>query len=104
MGDESMKKLFAVTRTRGTNWKPGCPLEEQEEWASHAAFMDALQAQGFVVFGGPLEGTPDVLLIIRAEDAEEIHSRLAVDSWTRNGLLLTMRVAPWTIRLGKLNP
>jgi hypothetical protein len=65
-----MKKLFAVTRTRGPNWKPGCPLEEQEEWASHAAFTDALQAEGFVVFGGPLEGTPDVLLIIRAEDAE----------------------------------
>jgi uncharacterized protein YciI len=79
-------------------------LEEQEEWASHAAFMNALQTEGFVVFGGPLEGTPDVLLIIRAEDAEEIHSRLAVDSWTRNGLLLTKRAAPWTIRLGKLNP
>jgi uncharacterized protein YciI len=99
-----MKRLFAVTRTCGASWKPGHPLERQDEWTSHAAFMNALQAEGFVVLGGPLESTPDVLLIIRAKDAEEIRSRLAADSWSRNGLLLIKQIAPWTIRLGKIEP
>jgi uncharacterized protein YciI len=97
-----MRQLFAVTRSRGVTWKPGHSLEEQEEWASHAAFMNALQAEGFVLFGGPLEGTADVLLIIRAADAEEIRSRLAADSWSSNELLRITQIAPWTVRLGKV--
>lgn len=64
--------------------------------------MNARAAEGFVVFGGPLEGTADVLLIIRAETAEEIHSRLAEDPWTTNELLRISRVDPWTLRLGSL--
>jgi hypothetical protein len=55
-----------------------------------------------VLFGGPLEGTPDVLLIIRAENAEEIRSRLAANCWTHTGLLRIAQIAPWTIRLGKI--
>ena len=97
-----MKQLFAVTRTRGPAWKPGLALEEQEDWTEHAKFMNALTADGFVMFGGPLEGTPDVLLIIHAQDAGGIHSRLAGDSWTSNGLLRIKQIAPWTLRLGKI--
>ncbi len=97
-----MKQLFAVTRTRGPKGKPAHTLEEQEDWAGHAKFMNGLQAEGFAILGGPLEGTPDVLLIIRAEDAEEIRSRLAADSWSRNGLLRVTQIAPWTLRLGKI--
>jgi hypothetical protein len=64
--------------------------------------MNALHREGFVVLGGPLEGTPDVLLIARANDADEIRARLADDSWTRNGLLRLERIVPWTLRLGAL--
>ena len=97
-----MKDLFAVTRTRGPNWKPARALEEQQDWIPHAAFMNALHAEGFVLLGGPLEGTPDVLLIIRAENAEEIRSRLEADCWTSNGLLTIKQIVPWTLRLGKI--
>jgi hypothetical protein len=55
-----------------------------------------------VVLGGPLEDTPEVLLIIRAETPEEIRSRLAADPWSGNGLLRITRVLPWTLRLGSL--
>ena len=96
------KRLFALTRTRGPSWNPARALEEQEDWAGHARFMNGLQAEGFVVLGGPLDGTPDVLLIIRAEGEEEIRSRLATDSWTLNGLLRIKHIAPWTLRLGKV--
>jgi len=97
-----MAPLHAVIRTRGPAWQDGRPLEGQPEWGAHAAFMNALSAEGFVVLGGPLEGTSDVLLVIRADSPEEIHARLAGDPWSRLGLLRVTRVAPWTLRLGSL--
>jgi uncharacterized protein YciI len=95
-------KLFAVIRSRGAAWQQSLALEQQVEWDAHADFMDALVTEVFVLLGGPLEGTSDVLLIIRARDADEIERRLATDPWTINGLLRTTRVAPWTLRLGSL--
>jgi hypothetical protein len=64
--------------------------------------MNASHAEGFVLLGGPLEGTPDVLLIIRANDAQEIHARLSSDCWTSNQLLHVKQIVPWTLRLGSL--
>jgi hypothetical protein len=66
------------------------------------AFMNALHVEGFVLLGGPLEGTSDVLLIVQASDANEIHARLSIDSWTSKDLLRIKQIAAWTIRLGYL--
>lgn len=97
-----MPRLFAVTRSRGPGWNAERPMEEQDEWHSHAVFMTALHRDGFVRLVGPLEGTPDVLLIARANDVDEIRSRLSDDCWTRNGLLRIKQIVPWTLRLGTL--
>ena len=78
-------------------------MEEQDEWHSHVVFMNALHRDGFIVLGGPLDGTPDVLLIARANDEDEIRARLAEDCWTRNGLLAIRQIVPWALRLGKLD-
>jgi uncharacterized protein YciI len=75
-------------------------LEEQADWAAHAAFMDDLFVRRFVALVGPLEGTRDALLIVRAASAAEIAERLASDPWTTNGLLVTKQVSPWQLRLG----
>jgi uncharacterized protein YciI len=99
-----MPRLFAVTRSRGPAWNAARPMEEQAEWPAHAVFMNALHRDGFVVLGGPLEGTPDVLLIARANDADEITARLSDDAWARNGLLRITQIVPWTLRLGALGP
>ena len=77
-------------------------MEGQADWAGHAAFMNALATERFVLLGGPLEGTSDVLLIVRARSPEEIRSRLALDPWEVTGLLRVTRVTPWTLRLGAL--
>jgi uncharacterized protein YciI len=95
-------RVFAVIRTRGLDWNASAPLEGQQQWKEHAVFMDALYANGFAVLVGPLEGTPDALLILRANSPEEIEARLKDDPWTINGLLRTTRIAPWTLRLGSL--
>jgi hypothetical protein len=94
--------VFAVTRSRGPAWEHALPLEGQREWDAHAQFMDALEAAGVVVLGGPLEGTSEVLLIMRAASEEHIAEQLKDDPWTELDLLRTDRVVRWTIRLGRL--
>ena len=95
-------KLFAVIRTRGAAWQSSMPLESQTDWDTHASFMNGLQREGFVLLGGPLDDTPDVLLIVRAGTLEEIIERFAADPWTLQALLLISRISPWTLRLGSL--
>jgi uncharacterized protein YciI len=97
-----MKKLFAVIRCRGDAWQAARSLEDQEEWRTHAAFMNGLAKEGFVALGGPLEGTSDVLLVVRAETAEEIVARLSADPWTGMNLLRISRIAAWNLRLGSM--
>ena len=93
---------FVVIRSRGPHWDETKPLESQVGWREHADFMDALFMQDFVAFAGPLEGTRDALLIIRARDEAEIQQRLAADPWTENGLLTLKTCWPWEVRLGTL--
>jgi uncharacterized protein YciI len=97
-----VRKPFVVIRKHGPDWDESRPIEAQPEWPAHAAFMDDLAAEGFVVFAGPLEGARKALVVIRAESASEIERRLADDPWTRSRLLITEDCWPWTIRLGSL--
>ena len=98
-----MKRLFAVIRSRGPAWNNALKLDDQVEWAAHATFMNGLLEEGLIVLGGPLDGTPDVLLIVRAAEPAEITERLAADPWARNGLLIVKQISPWWLRLGSLN-
>jgi hypothetical protein len=94
--------LFAVIRRRGTAWQPDLDLEGQSHWREHADFMNRLAEKGIVVLGGPLEGTPDVLLVMRADSKESIRQQLDHDPWTGLKLLQIRSTAPWTLRLGAL--
>lgn len=98
-----MPQLFVVIRAHGQGWDEALPLDRQAGWAAHAAFMDALTEDRFVALGGPLDGTSEALLIVRAADAVEVAQRLADDPWERNGLLITRRICQWRIRLGSLS-
>jgi len=93
--------LFAIIRRRTAAFDQSRPPEQQQGWRAHADYMDALYAEGFFALVGPLEGSCDVLLIVRATDAAEIERRLADDPWS-GGMLETTRIAPWTLRLGSL--
>jgi uncharacterized protein YciI len=98
------KRVFAVINSRGPNWNDDKPMEEQGEWRAHADFMNALVAEGFMLLGGPLVGTRDVLLIVRATDEAEIEARLDQDIWITKDLLRRGRINPWWLRLGSLGP
>lgn len=94
--------LFAAIQNHGPRWQTSLPLEAQEGWADHATFMNALESEGFIVLGGPIEGTDEVPLIFRAESAQQIAARLAADPWVAQGLLHLSRVSRWDLRLGSL--
>ena len=89
-----MERAFVVLRSRGPAWDDSKPLESQAGWTAHAAFMDALFDEGFAALVGPLEGTRDALLVLRASSAEEIVERLAEDPWTIDGTSSPGRSVP----------
>jgi uncharacterized protein YciI len=91
---------FAVIREGGPRWDSARPLREQEAWDEHAAFMDPLEEEGFVMLGGPLGGGPKTLLIVDASGEDEIRRRLDDDPWAPMGLLTVASVEAWDVLLG----
>jgi uncharacterized protein YciI len=73
-------------------------MEEQSGWDEHAAYMDALVQDGFVVLGGPLADEVRVVLAIEAESEDEVRATLAGDPWSGSHLVVDS-VEQWTIRL-----
>ena len=91
---------FAVYRAWGPAWDRSRPLREQDQWAEHAAYMDALVGNGFVVLAGPLaEGA---LLIVEADDKDTIEARFAEDPWSPTQMLRTASIERWQILLGAI--
>ncbi len=77
-------------------------MREQKLWTEHAAFMDSLASEGFVILGGPLgDGEERFLLIFDADSERTIETRLALDPWTKMRLLRIAKVEAWEILLQK---
>jgi len=74
-------------------------MRSQALWAEHAAFMNALAVEGFVVLGGPAGAGEEAVLVIDAPSEDALRARLAADPWSESGLLEIGRVEPWTILL-----
>jgi uncharacterized protein YciI len=96
--------LYAVRNERGPAWDWSRSMREQDRWNDHAAFMDALADERFIVAGGPIgEGKDEgALHIVQAESPAAGRSRLAADPWVTMGLLRVGSIEPWVILLGKL--
>ena len=75
-------------------------MREQDGWDEHAAFMDVLVADGFVVLGGPVgEGDGEqALLVVEASGEGDVRERLAADPWAGDLLTITS-VRPWSVWL-----
>jgi len=94
--------LFAVILQRGGPWDWSRGLREQDGFAEHAQFMDALVDEGFILLGGPLEGEREVLHVVRARAEDEVRDRLAGDSWHQNGMLTVTSIRSWQVLLDSL--
>jgi len=74
-------------------------MRRQDRWDAHAAFMDALADEGFIVLGGPLGGESRFLIVVDAADERAVEARFARDPWVPMGLLRTAAVERWEILL-----
>lgn len=91
--------MFHVVLLRsGPEYDHSLPLEEQSGWSAHAAFMDGLVAEGFIVLGGPLGDERRVVHAVEAESEAAIRATLALDPWSGTHLRVDT-IEPWTIRL-----
>jgi hypothetical protein len=90
--------FHVVLRRSGPQWDSSRPLEEQSGWSDHAAFMDALVDDGFIVLGGPLSDEHRVVHVVEAESVEAVRATLARDPWSETHLQVDT-IDPWTIRL-----
>ena len=77
-------------------------MRKQAGWDDHAAYMDQLLDEGFILLAGPLEGARDVLWIVEADSESAIRERMAEDPWAANGMLRPIRIERWTVVLDGL--
>ncbi len=90
---------FALTLVHGPGWDGSLPIREQRGWREHAAFMDGLVDDGFLVIGGPLSKGDRTLHLVEARDEIEIRSRLLLDPWAAADLLQVGSIEPWALWL-----
>jgi uncharacterized protein YciI len=93
-----MPMFHVVLLRSGPEWDRSKPLEEQSGWAEHAAFMDALVDDGFLVLGGPLDDEVRTVHAVDAESEDDVRQTFARDPWSGTHLLVDS-IDEWTIRL-----
>jgi hypothetical protein len=89
--------FHVVLRRSGPSFEPALPLEAQSGWEEHAAFIDGLVADGFILLGGPLEDER-VVHVVSAPSVGAVRERLARDPWSGSHLVVEA-IEAWTIRL-----
>ena len=90
--------FLAVLRRSGPEYDHSKPLEEQSGWQEHAAFMDALVDDGFIVLGGVLDDEVRTAHAVDAGSEDAIRERFARDPWSGTHLVVDS-IDQWTIRL-----
>ena len=90
---------FAVTLVHGPGWDSSRPIRQQDAWDEHAAFMDGLVEDGFLIVGGPLGTGERTLHLVDAEDDETIAARFATDPWAVAEMLRIDSIEPWALWL-----
>jgi uncharacterized protein YciI len=86
---------FAVRLVHGPGWDPSRPIRRQDSWDAHAAFMDGLVDEGFIILGGPVGPGEETLHAVEATDEQEVRARLAEDPWASAGLLEVGAIESW---------
>jgi hypothetical protein len=90
---------FAVRLVHGPGWDSARPIREQDDWDEHAAFMDGLVDDGFVILGGPVGNGEQTLHVVEAADERDVKIRLAGDPWASARLLQIGVIEPWALWL-----
>jgi uncharacterized protein YciI len=96
-----MKNTFVVVSSVGPGRDRSRGAREQPFWDEHAAFIDRLVDDEFILMGGPLvgqDGLPQgALLIVNAQDEDEVTEKLKHDPWFERGILKLESIKRWEI-------
>ena len=92
-----MKNTFVAISSAGANRDPSKGTRKQPFWDEHAAFIDQLVEEGFILMGGPLVDEGGALLILNAKDENEVREKLKNDPWVEHGILKLESVKRWQI-------
>jgi uncharacterized protein len=90
---------FAVRTIHGRGWDSSRPIREQDGWDAHAAFMDGLVDDGFLIIGGPVADGAQTLHAVEAASEDEVRARFAEDPWATADLLRVGSIEPWSLWL-----
>ena len=92
-----MKNMFVIISSAGPNRDPSKDTRQQPLWDEHAAFIDQLVADGFILMGGPFVDEGGAMLIVNADDENEVRQKLKRDPWIEHGILKVESVKRWRI-------
>ena len=88
---------YVLRVRRGGPWDFSLDMRQQEGWDEHAAFMDAVFDEGFVLMAGPLEGDRETVWLVEAQSEPEVRARLAEDPWVANRMLTPTSIERWNL-------
>src|SRR5437868_6562388 len=92
-----MKNTFLAFSSAGPNRDFSKDTRRQPFWDEHAAFIDQLVAERFILMGVPLVDECGSLLIVNAEDENEVREKLKNDPWFTHGILKLESIKRWQI-------
>src|SRR5205809_2115888 len=92
-----MKNTFVTISSAGANRDLSKGTREQPLWDEHAAFIDQLVAEGFVLMGGPLVDESGAMLIVNADDENAVREKLKDDPRYTHGILKLESVKRWQV-------
>jgi uncharacterized protein YciI len=98
-----MKDTFVVISSAGPNRDFSKGTREQPFWSEHAAFIDQLVTDGFILMGGPLVDEGGSLLIFKAQDENEVREKMKNDPWLKHGILKQESIRRWQIFIDQRN-
>jgi len=92
-----MQNTFLILSAAGPQRDFAKDTREQPFWDEHAAFIDRLVAEGFILLGGPLVDEGGALLIVQAQDEAEVREKMQHDPWYTHGILKQESIRRWQI-------
>jgi uncharacterized protein len=92
-----MKSTFVIISSAGPNRDRSKGTREQPFWDEHAAFIDQLAAEDFILMGGPLVDEGGAMLIVNADDENAVREKLMDDPWYTHGILKLESVKRWQV-------
>jgi uncharacterized protein YciI len=95
-GMASMSMTYVVLSGAGPQRDRTKGTREQPYWDEHARFIDDI-LERFIVMGGPFEEEGGAMLIVRAENEDEVRQKLRPDPWYTHGILQLQSIHRWDI-------